>query len=127
MTRILISELKREAENYGSNLTIVSIPFREQVYENLWKLQLSKPGMAKREWDLNKPDQILSRFLTNAGIPFLQLLPHFKKAAEDSELYHAVGKDGKDGHWNIAGHHLAGQVILDWIVEKKLVPVEAEG
>ncbi len=35
VTRILISELKKEVENCGCNLAVVSIPFREQVYENL--------------------------------------------------------------------------------------------
>ena len=77
--------------------------------------------MAKREWDLNKRDQSLSGFLNDAGIPFLQLLPHFREAARKSELYCV-----QEGHWNVDGHHLAGKVIHDWLVEKKLVPIEAE-
>jgi hypothetical protein len=117
VTQVLISQLEKEAKNHGSNLAVISIPFREQVYENLWKWQLSKPGMGQREWDLNKPDRILAGFLTDAGIPFLQLLPHFRKAAEESQLYYQ-----QDGHWNINGHHLAGQLIYEWLVEEELIP-----
>lgn len=119
VTEILISEVKKEAEKRGSHLAVISIPFREQVYENLWQSRLSKPGMRRREWDLNKPDRLLETFLDDSGIPFLQLLPHFKKAADKSELYHT-----EDGHWNVGGHHLAGQVIYDWLLKEELVPVE---
>ena len=120
VTQVLISEVKKEAENRGSHLAVISIPFREQVYESLWQSRLSKPGMRKREWDLNKPDRLLARFMDDAGIPFLQLLPYFKKAADKSKLYHS-----EDGHWNVEGHHLAGQVIYNWLLREKLVPVEA--
>lgn len=120
VTQVLISELKKEAEQRGTNMAVVSIPFREQVYEKLWKSKLSRPGMRGREWDLNKPDRLLARFLADAEIPFLQLLPHFKKAADKSELYHS-----EDGHWNVDGHHLAGQLIHNWLVEEGLVPIDA--
>lgn len=127
VTEILILQLKEEVEYYGSKLAVSSIPFREQVEEALWRAKLSKPGMEKREWDLNKPDRMLSELLGSARVPFLQLLPYFRKAAEKSELYHAVDKDGRDGHWNAAGHHLAGQVIYNWLIDEELVPVEAQG
>jgi len=120
VTRVLISALKKEAEQRGTNLAVLSIPFREQVYEKLWKSKLSRPGMRERDWDLNKPDRLLARFLGNARIPFLQLLPYFKKAGNKSELYHSA-----DGHWNVDGHHLAGQLIHNWLVEEGLVPIDA--
>jgi hypothetical protein len=119
VTQVLISELKKEAEQRRTKLAVVSIPFREQVYENLWQAKLSKPGMRTREWDLRKPDRLLARFLADAEIPFLQLLPHFKEASEKLNLYHS-----QDGHFDVDGHHLAGQVIYDWLVEEKLVPIE---
>lgn len=119
VTQVLISEIRKESENHGSHLAVVSIPFREQVYEDVWQSRLLKPEMNKGEWDLDKPDRLLARFLDDAGIPFLQLLPYFKKAADKSKLYHS-----EDGHWNVEGHHLAGQVIYNWLCKRKLVPVE---
>jgi hypothetical protein len=126
VTENLMLLLKEEVENQGSKLAVFSIPFREQIEEDLWRSKLSRSGMEKREWDLNKPDRILSEVLNYAGIPFLQLVPHFRKAAEGSALYHAMDKNGRDGHWNVDGHRLAGQVIYDWLVEERLLPIEAE-
>lgn len=120
LTKKLIIQLIADARNHGSELAVVSIPFREQVYENLWRSTVLQPGMAKREWDLNKPDQILSEFLSDEDIPFLQLLPSFRKVAGNLRLYYF----GADGHWNVQGHQLAGQVIYNWLVEEKLVPFE---
>lgn len=119
VTQLLISEVRKEAEDCGSRLAVVSIPFREQVYESIWQSRLSGPEMRKREWDLNKPDRLLGRFLAEAEIPFLKLLPYFKKASDKVKLYHS-----EDGHWNTAGHHLAGRIISNWLVEQRLVPVE---
>jgi len=123
VTQVLFYELAKEAENRGSDLAVVSIPCREQVYENLWKSKLLRTGMQEREWDLNKPDQLLSAFLSDARIPALELLPHFRKAAGESQLYYT----GTDGHWNVNGHRLAGEVIFNWLVKENMVPVEAEG
>lgn len=117
VTRHLISRLKDEVQNYGSKLAIVSIPLREQVYENVWKTTFSKPGMASLEWDSDKPDRMLVGFLTEDEIPFLPLLPLFREEARESQLYYS-----RDGHWNIRGHHFAAKVILAWLVEEKLVP-----
>jgi hypothetical protein len=126
VTRMVTQELKKEAENHGSRLALISIPLKEQVYPRLWRSLLSHPTMRNGEWDLNKPDRILSEFLSDTQIPFLPLLPHFRKAGKKSELYCRVDKDGKDGHWNVEGHRLAGQVICSWLVKQKLVPIQGE-
>ena len=126
VTRLLISELKNETECHGAKLAAISIPFREQVYEDLLESYFSGFGTGKREWDVNKPDRILSTFLDDEAIPFLQLFPDFKKAAETTPLYYGLDADVQDGHWNANGHYLAGQIIRDWLVINNLVPVDRE-
>jgi hypothetical protein len=121
VTKVLFAKLGEEIQKQGSKLAVISIPFREQVYEDLWNAKLSKLGSETAKWDLGRPDRKLSKMLVDVGIPFLQLLPDFRKAAESSELYYTKA----DGHWNINGHHLAGQLIFDWLVREKLVPFDA--
>ncbi len=124
VTKILISEIQRKAADGGSEFAVIGIPFREQVYESRWKSLIEmRPSLKKREWDLDRPEREVSRFLDDAKIPFLPLLPHFRRASEKCELYYT----GPDGHWNVAGHQLAGKIIFDWLVEERLVPVVAEG
>ena len=127
VTRLLILEFKNEAERHGASLAVISIPFREQVYEKLLGSYFSGSGTERREWDVNKPDRILSTFLEDQRIPFLELMPDFRKAAGKSALYYGIDGHVSDGHWNVNGHHLAGQLIYDWLVKEKLVPIEAEG
>jgi len=122
VTEVLVLQLKKAVASCGGRLAVISIPFREQVENELWKGILSRPGMKERAWDLNKPDHMLSGFLRDAGIPFLPLVSYFRQAAEQSQLYHPVDKHGRDGHWNKAGHHLAGHIICRWLVDEKLVP-----
>ncbi len=122
VTQILFSELANEAKKRVSRFAVISIPAREQVYENLWQYKLTQPRMRQRDWNLKKPDQLLSAFLDDSGIPFLELLPYFRKVAGESALYYM----GADGHWNVKGHHLAGRIIHNWLIEENLVPISVE-
>jgi hypothetical protein len=119
VTRKLISRLNEEASTLGISFAVVSIPFREQVYDSHWEYLLNMAGMRALELTRNKPDQLLSHYLGSAQIPFLQLLPRFRKAAKDLELY-----QDRDNHLSAQGHHLAAHLIYDWLVEEKLVPLE---
>jgi hypothetical protein len=121
VTMILISQLDKEVKARGSDLAVFCIPYIDQVDENVWKSKLSRPEMRERGWVLNKPEQLLAGFLNGLKIPFLELLPHFRRAAETAQLYYA-----KDQHWNVDGHHLAARIIFDWLVKEQLVPVEPE-
>lgn len=119
VTRLILMELKKEVEANGANLAIVSIPFKEQVYEELWNLQLALPGMKSREWDLEKPDRVLAQILKEVGIPLLCLLPEFKNVGGDTRLY-LLG----DGHLNAKGHSLTAELIHNWLVQENLVPMD---
>jgi lysophospholipase L1-like esterase len=120
VTRVLFSELKDETAKRGSNLALVSIPFREQVYKPLWRSMFSGSEMARRHWTVDKPDRLLAQIANDEGIPIFQLLPLFRRAGVKTELYY-----NGDGHWNIEGHRLAAQLICEWLIEEKLVPVDA--
>lgn len=118
ITMVLLLELRQEAENRGSNLGVISIPFREQVSEDLWRTKVLDPEKGELSWDVDKPDRILAEFLNDARVPFLPLLPAFRKAAGKGQLYYS-----EDNHWNREGHRIAAQVVYEWIVKERLVPI----
>ena len=125
ITELLFERLSRKAESQGCRLAVVSIPFREQVYRSLWTAQLARPEMQRREWNLDRPDELLGTFLPQIGVPLLRLLPEFRKASARAALYHGVRDEVSDGHWNAAGHELAGKLIYRWLVEENLIPTSA--
>ena len=81
----------------------------EQGLEMLLK---AFPAMASYTWDLEKPDRRLARICRARGIPVLLLEPLFGEAARRTgkRLHWPV-----DGHWNVEGNRLAGELIADFV------------
>lgn len=110
---------KKLAAQYHANLLIVLIPLNVQVYPFLI------------DWgavDPERPNKILSRFLTQEGIPYIDLLPLFRNYADqkprkfldpDKDLYWRA-----NSHFNIRGNHLAGLLVSRYIIENHLVEVK---
>jgi hypothetical protein len=117
LTEMLISQLEKQVRESGASLLVVNVPFAEQMHERQFQSQGAVSGTEGVEWDFEKPDKLLSRFLGDYGIPFLDLLAAFRKQAEKTDLYYT----GSDGHWNVAGHRLAGEVIGEWLETKGLI------
>ena len=124
VTERLFEHLAKEVQTHDRRLAVVSIPYREQVYESLWAQQLARPEMRRRQWNLNKPDEFLAKHLRNVGVPLLRLLPELKNFSRDQALYYGVDGAIADGHWNASGHRLAGELIHQWLTREELVPVK---
>lgn len=86
----------------GTRLGIVAIPFREQVQSRT---------LAGKDFDIALPQVYVQAFARDHGIPYLDLLPVFRRHLERTgeSLY----IDG-DIHLNQAGHRLAGEQIAEW-------------
>lgn len=107
------------AAQYHANLLIVLIPLNIQVYPSL----IDWGGI-----DPERPNKVLRRFLTQEGIPHIDLLPLFRNYAD-----HKPGKfldSEKDLYWranshfNIRGNSLAGLLVSRYIIENNLVEVK---
>ena len=92
---------KKLAAQSHANLLIVLIPLNIQVYPSLINWGAVDP---------ERPNEVLRRFLTQEGIPYIDLLPLFRNYADqkprkvlDSEkdLYWRA-----NSHFNIRGNHL---------------------
>ena len=115
LTKRLILELNREVESVDSRLLVSYIPNMANIYDDVWQATKRKYGLSDEAWSIERPRIELERFSERNGITFLDLTPIFKQEAEilqeqDKRLYYEV-----DGHWNVEGHALAGQVLADFI------------
>ncbi len=100
-TEQALRQIQRECRAIDSDLLIVAIPTKEQVY---WRFL-----EAGEQYDVSRPNRLLREFGQRAGIPVLDLLPAFR-ARSDEQLYWSI-----DGHWNEGGHRLAAQTIHAWL------------
>jgi len=60
----------------------------------------------------------LKPFLQKEHIDFLDLRPIFEKISKETPLRWKI-----NGHWNVAGNHLAGFAVSKYIIENNLVTV----
>lgn len=87
-------------------LVVLMMPAREQVYPD------KRPSIGNRDRDWEKPQRIFSAFFERERIPYLDLLPHLKGPAKETDLYFPY-----DMHWNAKGHELGARVVAAYLVE----------
>ena len=124
ITKALILKIDEESEENEAHLLLVSLTNRNQVHNEYWQEALETyPKMNNMEWDLEKPEKILTNFSAENNITYLQLLPPFREHVNrTNEKVHGH----YDGHWNANGHKLAAELIYDKLIEEELVPLGGE-
>ena len=102
----------------NGKVLFVIIPVKEQVYSFL---------AGEKDPALDKKYAILLEHMKKEGIPYLDLLPLFRQYADQTarrrldskkDYYWAV-----DGHWNVKGNHLAGLLVSEYILEKRIIDI----
>ncbi len=110
VTEGLIRELRDEVRGHGSTFTVVTLSNGPQVLPEV----KSREGFMKRFGltDLFYPDNRIKSFCLREAIPVVTLAPDLQKAAEEQHAFlHGFGANIGNGHWNAAGHRVAGELI----------------
>jgi len=105
LTADALAETAQLAAENGAQVMVIFIPAREHVY---WQ----NIATAMLEQDVAQLDDAAARLGEIAaanGFAYLNLLDGFRQRAENGELLYFPS----DGHWNVAGHELAAQLIDD--------------
>ncbi|MDI6801168.1 MAG: hypothetical protein QMD01_03790 [Thermodesulfovibrionales bacterium] len=114
-----IKEFADYAKSIKARLLFVVIPDKEQVYDFL---KSKNPDI-----DYELPNKILKDFFVKNGIEYLDLMPYFKKIADQSPRKYLNSENDlyyrNDGHWNIKGNHMAGLLISKYILENALIAI----
>lgn len=97
----------------GIPFAVAAIPYVDQVREE----DLQGPG-----YDLRYPQFHVERFCEERSLPYLDMLPAFRKAFREAgpSFYCAT-----DPHFNNEGHALAGRLLADFIRGIPLAPPAA--
>ena len=91
----------------------MSLTNNEQYIPEAWKnLRTAYPNIDDYDWDLGKPEKILTEFSKENEIEFLKLLSYFK---EDFKKFGKLHHFELDGHWNEYGHELAANIIYSYL------------
>ncbi|MDR3638640.1 MAG: SGNH/GDSL hydrolase family protein [Isosphaeraceae bacterium] len=116
VTERLLLEMRDEARRHGVQFMVATLSNGPQVHPDARvRQQLARAlGVA----DLDYPDRRLRRFGESAGIAVFNLAPPFRAEAERRQVFlHGFDADLGTGHWNEAGHQLAGRILARWICE----------
>ena len=117
-TRAELGRIQSWCDTHRVPLAIVSIPTRAQVYPQHWDEVRRRFKLRDEDFDLEKPQRLLSEFAAARGIPLIDLLPALRRARErDGPLYFQT-----DIHWTPRGHAVAAEEILRQLRAMSLLP-----
>ena len=118
VTEKLVSQLNDEVSAAGAKFFLVSLTNAIQVH----------PKAASREQfaklldidDVVYPDRRIEQHCREHGIAVLSLVPGMQAYAQDhDEFLHGFENTTLgQGHWNVAGHRVAGELIGSWLQQE---------
>ena len=104
VTEAIILELEKEVEANNAQLAVLLIPAAPQIV----------PPAEDAEWYCDVPNDHLTAFLDEAGIPYLDMLPMFREeTVADGGPYYFE----RDFHMNEQGHDLAAELLYQFVDE----------
>jgi hypothetical protein len=110
------AETRAVAAGLGADYALVAATSAWSVRgdQGLEQLMSVYPSMRQLEWDVEEPLRHMARFCTDRSIPFLALLPAFRRETLERgrQLHWRY-----DGHWNAEGNDLAARLIAGFIRE----------
>jgi lysophospholipase L1-like esterase len=117
-TEALIVQLQQEVEAHGSQLLVAILPDETDVDENRRAEIYEAYAHLTKEQAVSGPvpARQLARLLDRHNIQYVQLLPVLQEYQLQTEepLYFRY-----DGHWNAAGHSVAGQAIFQYLLNNR--------
>lgn len=118
LTEVLLLQFRDLVAQQGSKFGIVVIPDRRAIHSSDWDTTVSLfPFM--RGYDPYAPSDRIEVFLSEHGIPFLNLTYTLRgwTTSNPGERLYYIG----DGHFNANGHIVAAQRIVFWLREAGLI------
>ena len=106
--RGILAQMDAWTHERGARLVIVAIPIGEQIYPAMWEHTQSLYGLDPTDFDLDKPQRLVSKIGEELGVPVIDVRGALRDAArEGPELYYR-----KDIHWTPRGHDVAAHEIV---------------
>ncbi|HUS11198.1 MAG TPA: SGNH/GDSL hydrolase family protein [Pyrinomonadaceae bacterium] len=120
VTEGLIVQMRDDVIRGGAKFVVVTLSNGPQVLPdaNLRERFKQRFGIT----DLLYPDNRIKALGSRERISVITLAPALQEFAEQNKVFlHGFGEDIGNGHWNITGHRVAGQLIAKKICEDALL------
>jgi hypothetical protein len=114
VTEGVLLRLRDEVVQHGARFFVVTVTEGIQVDPDVSKRAAFAKSLGVS--DLLYTEHRLGSFCQSHDIPILLLGPPFQEYATQHQVYlHGFGKTLGFGHWNQAGHLLAGKMLAPWL------------
>ncbi len=110
VTEGLIVEVRNEVKSHGARFVVVTMSNPPQVLpEPGWRDAFQKRFGAS---DLFYPDNRIKSLGERGGFSVITLAPELQQFAERNHVFlHGFGANAGNGHWNVTGNRVAGELI----------------
>src|SRR6185503_12935547 len=120
VTESLISQMRDEVRAKGAKFLVVTLSNGVQVLPNPNARQQFEKRLGVS--DLLYPDNRIRSFGEREGIVVLTLAPELQQYAERNQVFlHGFDKNIGNGHWNVIGNQVAGELLAKKICEGALL------
>jgi len=119
VTEGLIALMRDEVKTRGAQFVVVTLSNGIQVLPD----PHVRPAFEKRLGitDIFYPDNRVKSACTREGIQVITLAPELQKfAVSNNTFLHGFGENIGNGHWNPAGHRVAGELLAKKLCEEVL-------
>ena len=111
-----VSAMNQLLRSRGTDFMVAIYPDEYSINEEIPLKVSRKFGWDMKDYDLELPQAILSKYLDSNGIPFIDLTPQFKEQGKNKVLYLP-----RNTHWNEAGNELASDLFFNYLVQRKFL------
>jgi hypothetical protein len=113
-TEGLIKAMDQEVRSHGAQFLVLTLSNGIQVTPNPQTRAAFLRAIGAR--DIFYPDLRIRDFCQRENIPVLTLAPALQKFAETNHAFlHGFGQNLGNGHWNVQGHQVAGEMVASEI------------
>ena len=110
VTEGLIVQMRDEVTRGGAKFVVVTLSNGPQVLPDAKSLDGFKSRFGIT--DLFYPDNRIEALGAREGIPVITLAPELQEFAQHNNVFlHGFGKNLGNGHWNVTGNRVAGELI----------------
>ncbi|MBP7216414.1 MAG: hypothetical protein KBA46_03915 [Candidatus Omnitrophica bacterium] len=111
-----IKTMKAWCDDRGIPMVIAIFPCEFQVDEAVRAEAIQKLGLQEECFDVSGINRVVADFCEEQGIYCIDLLKQFQVQSKSQRLYLL-----RNDHWNDAGNELAGTIIADYLIDKRLL------
>ncbi|HZE62333.1 MAG TPA: SGNH/GDSL hydrolase family protein [Pyrinomonadaceae bacterium] len=120
VTESLITEMRNEVRARGAKFLLITLSNGPQVFPSSSQREALKIRFGAT--DLLYPDNRLRALCERENIPVITLAPELQQFAERNNVFlHGFDKNIGNGHWNVTGNRVAGELLAKKICEGALL------